>query len=69
MHITKARKLKVGDRVSCPADRGDPAFTGQVSWVQADAKAAIAHGSSAEYIWVEVQGQSKKSVWPSNRLG
>jgi hypothetical protein len=65
MHIDKALRLKVGDIVHCPADRGDPAFTGRVTHVSP----VIHEASLTEFIWVEVQGPHHKSVWPSNRLG
>lgn len=70
MDIERARKLKVGDSVNCPADRGSPAFTGRVSYIQPDAPAAKAFGSNQEYIWVNVTYNGRNAgVWPSNRLG
>lgn len=66
MDIVKARQLKVGDRVSCPADRGNNAYQGVVSFVStSEYKNAL----GVPYIWVNVKGNGKETVWPSNRLG
>ena len=66
MNIERARKLTRGSAVSCPADRGEAAYQGTVTSIQPDAPASQTGG--VEYIWVEVQGPTHKSVWPSNRL-
>jgi hypothetical protein len=67
MHIEKAKQLRRGETVRCPADRGDPAFTGTVTHV--GVLGAESHNIHGEvYIWVEVKGPHHKSVWPSNRL-
>lgn len=70
MNIERALKLKPGDKVSCPADRGDPAFTGTVTHANANSKEICKMADTGvEYVWVEVQGPYHKSLWPSNRLG
>lgn len=69
MKIERARLLKPGIIVHCPADRGDKAFTGIV--VSEDCAVSPMHLNHQQecFIWVEVQGAGKKSIWPSNRLG
>jgi hypothetical protein len=69
MKIEKALTLKVGDTVYCPADRGDPPFSGKVTHNCNGTKTISKNLDGVEYIWVEVQGPGKKSMWPSNRLG
>lgn len=66
MNIEQAKQLKAGDRVACPADRGEPSFTGRVTSVGSNISKNL---KGAEFVWVEVQGPHHKSVWPSNRLG
>lgn len=69
MKIEQARKLKYGQTVHCPADRGEKAFTGTVrSEDCATSPSHLTHRQEC-FIWVEVQGPHHKSVWPSNRLG
>lgn len=69
MDISKARNLKQGDKVSCPADRGDKPFIGTVvSSNLQDCGSAVDYQMNC-YIWVEVLGAGgRKSVWPSTRL-
>lgn len=68
MNIEKARKLKLGDTVRCPSDRGAPAFIGKVSFIQPDLVNKNHVGE--EYVWVNVSKNGKSAgVWPSNRLG
>ena len=69
MNIEQARKLKYGQTVHCPADRGEPAYTGTVRSEDCATCAAHLDNNAKQYIWIEVQGAGKKSVWPSNRLG
>lgn len=71
MKIEEARKLKYGQRVSCPADRGSPAFTGTVrTETELIAHAQVYTTNDVEFIWIEVQYPDRhKAVWPSNRLG
>lgn len=67
MDIAKARTLKIGDTVRCPADRGDPAYSGKVEHVGQD-EAQDLQGRG--YLWVTVRrAGAHASVWPSNRLG
>lgn len=71
MELADARKLKYGDRVRCPADRGDPAYEGTVRSSDCNTKALSSH-MGKEFIWVLVQQpgpRGYRSVWPSNRLG
>lgn len=65
MDIEDARKLKVGDRVAYPADRGDPGGIGEVTHV--GTKEGVVSDSKL-YVWVNVKGVHHESVWPSNRL-
>lgn len=71
MDIESARKLKYGDRVHCPADRGDPAYVGTVRSVDCGTTPLASH-MGKEFIWVLVRQpgpRGHRSVWPSNRLG
>lgn len=63
MHIDKARRLRYGDVVHFPADRGSPAGYGRVNHVSTMAPAKTINGT--EYIWIGVRGFG---TWPSNRL-
>lgn len=53
-------------RVSCPADRGDPAYVGTATSVSE----TIEHNHLGEpYRWVTVTHPNGRStIWPSNRL-
>lgn len=66
MDIDKAKELKRGARVACPADRGSGPFTGTVTHVGVAVHKSLA---GVEYIWVHVRGFGSEAVWPSNRLG
>lgn len=66
MVIAHAKKLKIGQTVHCPADRGDKGFSGKVVHV---GETVYSNHQGTEYVWVTVQGVKKSSVWPSNRLG
>ncbi len=59
---------KYGDHVHCPADRGEPAYTGTVRDVGTDVLTNI-HG--VKCVWVSVQriDSTRRTVWPSHRLG
>jgi hypothetical protein len=59
------KKLKVGEFVEYPEDRGAPKGIGKI----------ISFGSKEYkniygvlYVWVTVKGPVRESVWPSNRL-
>jgi hypothetical protein len=70
MQLEKARKLKPGNLVGCPADGNQPECMARVTrWNQdlqtQEAKKNI-HGD--EYIWVELKGTGWRGIWPSNRL-
>lgn len=68
MDISKAKALKPGAVVHCPADRGEPAFTGTVASVGT----AESSANGKPFVWIEVKHpypSNRKSVWPSNRLG
>lgn len=68
MDIEKALKLKRGDIVYCPADRGNPNFCGTVASDITD-KTISKNIKGYKYIWIEVLTPfGHKSVWPSNRL-
>ena len=69
MRIERALQLEKGDVVVCPPDRGDPGFRGKVINSCKATKTISKTILGEEFIWVEVQGPSHKSMWPSNRLG
>jgi hypothetical protein len=64
MKIEQAKQLQIGAIVHCPADRGDPGYTGKVTFVGVEVYET--HGK--EYIWISVKGPHHTSTWPSNRL-
>lgn len=67
MNIGKARQLKVGQVVSCPADRGAKAYNGRIRHIS-DGAAQNIYGE--HYLWVTVEkDRGRNEVWPSNRLG
>lgn len=64
MHIDKAIKLKVGDTVVYPSDRGIQGGTSKVRHVPQNPtvqKNMLGH----EFIWITLESGG---VWPSNRL-
>lgn len=65
MTLEEARKIKVGDRVSCPPDRGDAGYRGVVEAVFGEVI-----GGMTQYIPFVVRHslEGHKSVWPSTRL-
>lgn len=66
MKLQQAQALKVGQYVSCPADRGEPGYRGRVEHVGQQANGP----EHCRYIWVTVRRPgAHASVWPSNRLG
>ena len=68
MNIVKAKALKPGALVRCPADRGDLPYTGKVTFVGTNEST----GSDGKpYVWINVRNplNGRESVWPSNRLG
>lgn len=65
MDIQKATKLKVGDIVRFPADRGEPSGSGKIAHISTDVNKNI-HG--IDYVWVTVNVGQHNTVWPSNRL-
>jgi len=71
MDIKKAKSLKPGDSVYCPADRGEGAYKGTVIQDCVDCPTYRTPGG-VEYIWIQVKGSgylgTRKAVWPSNRL-
>lgn len=70
MTFEEAKKLKVGDKVCCPAPHGGPALTGIVTYVPPDPdKEVNTNLSGAQYIWILVKHPSGHNQnWPSNRL-
>jgi hypothetical protein len=64
MRVEEALKLKKGDRVHCPEDRGNPGFLGKVvvgAWADEE--------NTKSFIWVVIQTPTgHKEVWPSNRI-
>lgn len=56
-----------GSMVSCPADRGDPAFMGRVLDV---GQQVYQNCKGSPFVWVVVRNpRGNKAIWPSNRLG
>lgn len=69
MDIQRAKSLKIGSIVHCPADRGDLAFIGKVVSVGEHVRKNL---SGTEYVWIHVRHTypgKRLSAWPSNRLG
>ena len=63
MKIEEALKLKVGDTVFYPEDRGNPKGYSKVTYVS---ELVCRNAEGTEYIWVNLK---IGGVWPSNRLG
>ena len=69
MKLEQAQALQVGQPVSCPADRGNPAYIGCVERIDTQVQRPSVPGVSP-YVWVTVRRLgAHASVWPSNRLG
>lgn len=69
MDIANARRLKPGDFVRCPPDRGDEGYTGPVTLLQPGIEPQR-NAAGIEYISVHVRTpRGHDTVWPSNRLG
>lgn len=65
MELKQAQALKVGDVVRCPAERGDPGYTGTVEHVGTHVT-----DRPVPFVWVVVRRTgAHASSWPSNRLG
>lgn len=58
--------LKIGRHVSCPPDRGDLGYNGKITHI---GTVEDMNSLGRKFVWVEVQGPTHKSVWPSHRLG
>lgn len=65
--IMNPTKFEVEDTVQCPADRGNPGYTGCVTHVSTNQNTNI-HGTP--YYWVTVRTPDGKQheVWPSHRI-
>lgn len=58
---------RMGQCVQCPADRGDPAYTGIVRKFGTNVYTNI---RGVRYVWVTVQRPDKhNTMWPSHRIG
>jgi len=67
MILTKAKSLKIGDTVYCPADRGESGYHGKIIHIGEQVSKNI---DGVEFVWITVRKDSKTNhVWPSNRLG
>jgi len=64
MDIKQALKLKPGDRVTYPPDRGDAGGSATVKGISDNTVNTSFQGQ--KYIWVSLNEQP--SIWPSNRL-
>lgn len=70
MNIEQARELKAGDKVRCPADRGEPGYSGTVENDLHQTSTINKNYYGVEYVWVSVRRDAYQvSGWPSNRLG
>lgn len=59
-------KVKLGQTVHCPEDRGGAPYKGVVTFVGTE---VMQNDQGIDYIWVTVKDQwSDAHVWPSNRL-
>lgn len=64
--IEKAKKIRIGQIVNYPADRGEAAGSGRVTFTQ---PLVYSNASGVEYVWVNVRKPDGSSaVWQSNRL-
>lgn len=63
MNIERAKKLKAGNIVRFPEDRGSPAGVDRVKHVGESVAETV---SGTEYVWITTY---LNGVWPSNRLG
>lgn len=63
MEIEKALKLKIGDVVSYPPDRGNPGGFSKITFIGPKTIQKNIYGK--EYIWVTLH---VGGVWPTNRL-
>ncbi len=63
MTVGQAKKLKIGDYVNFPSDRGNKAGKGKVVSVSEGINKNI---DNVEYVWVGLENPC--GVWPSNRL-
>lgn len=67
MNLARAKTLKHGSLVHCPADNGEPGYSGIVRHVSGEATHALL---KEPFLWVSVEKDGKtRHVWPSNRLG
>lgn len=66
--MTLHRMPKAGDRVRCPTDMGQPAFTGVITFVGPNViPKNMLHPA---FVWCSVRrGRENGGVWPSHRLG
>ena len=61
------KQLKVGQKVKCPADRGDTAYYGTVV---SFSEMVNYNSQGTAYVWVTVRHpKGSTHSWPSNRLG
>lgn len=63
------RNMQVGNRVMCPADRGDRAYWGRITYVGEEVHR---NSEGVPYKWVRVHwvgSDGRGAVWPSHRLG
>jgi len=67
MRATTLFRPRDGQSVTCPEDRGDPAYRGIVESCGTTVHRNV---SGHPYVWVTVRNPhgGRKSVWPSNRL-
>lgn len=64
MDLQRALKLKPGDLVACPPDRGGPGFAGRVAAGFTPGDIQRNHAGAA-FIWAQLVSGG---LWPSNRL-
>jgi hypothetical protein len=67
MHIDQALRLRPGQVVRWPEDRGQEAYSGRID--HKSDEVSETYDGKTKYIWVSVRHpRGHASVWPSNRL-
>lgn len=65
------RKPRVGDRVTCPADRGDKPYPARIEWIEPTVHTNGGPNRDTPFMWCAVRKRdgTPGAVWPSHRLG
>lgn len=67
MNIKQARALKLGQRISCPPDRGDQGYVGTVTYIGPEEHTNILGVKYRDVVVQDLNGK-RKSCWPSHRI-